>query len=213
MEKEKILSLIRELFAEKPKGALRGNVIIPGEQDLSIDRLTTAKLYLDFVKGKDNVWLVVDRWSDDKFEGVRYLAEYGEIYEEYDESGLCIQVLDFHDKPVDLPYKIIWENGAVVERWFVPIDDDELFFEYFKKHGVFLVRERFGLDGELSEETYCVNASENGWHCFATRCIGKNGTVCEVDGVLTDEKSFENMVENHTYSKIINPKGDREFRN
>lgn len=194
MEKEKILSLIRELFAEKPKGTLRGNVIIPGEQDLSIDRLTTAKLYQDFVKGKDNVWLVVDRWADNKFEGVRYLSEYGEIYEEYDESGLCIQVLDFHDKPVDLPCKIIWENGAIAERWFVPIDNDELFFEYFKKHGVFLVRERFGLDGELSEETYCANASENGWRCLAIRRIEKNGTFCEVGGVLTDEKSFEKMV-------------------
>lgn len=196
MGKEKTLSLIRELFTEKPKGALNGNVIIPDEQDLSVDHLTTAKLYQKFVKGKDNVWLVTDRWADDRLEGIRYLTKDGEIYEYYDESGLCVQEIDFHDKPVDLPCKTIWENGVIVEKWFVPIDNDELFFEYFKKHGIFLVREFFGSDGKLSEEAYCVNASEDGWYCLATRRIGKNGTVCEVDGGLVDEKFFKNMVFN-----------------
>lgn len=196
MEKENILSLIRELFIEKPKGALKGNVIIPDKQDLSVDHLTTAKLYLDFVKGKDNVWLVLDRWTDDRIEGIRYLTKNGEIYEYYDKSGLCLQELDFHDKPVDLPCKTVWEKGVIVERWFTLIDNDEMFFEYFKEHGVFLVREFFGTDGKLSEEAYCVNASEKGWYCLATRRIGKNGTVCEIDGGLVDEKFFEKMVSN-----------------
>ena len=194
MGKEKTLSLIRELFTEKPKEALKGNVIIPNKQDLAVDHLTTAKLYQKFVKGKDNVWLVIDGWSDDRVEGIRYLTKDGEIYEYYDESGLCVQELDFHDKPVDLPCKTIWENGVIVEKWFVPIDNDELFFEYFKKHGIFLVREFFGSDGKLSEEAYCVNASENGWHCLATRRIGENGTVCELDGGLVDEIFFDSMI-------------------
>lgn len=196
MGKEKILSLIRQLFTGKPKGALKGNVIIPDKQDLAVDNVTTAKLYQKFVKGKDDVWLVVDRWADNRLEGIRYLTKYGEIYEYYDESGLCVQELDFHDKPVDLPCKTIWENGKVVERWFTPIENEELFFEYFKEHGVFLVREFFGTDGKLSEEAYCVNASENGWYCLATRRIGKNGTVCEIDGGLVDEKFFEKIVFN-----------------
>lgn len=196
MGKEKTLSLIRELFAEKPKGALKGNVIILDKQDLAVDNVTTAKLYQKIVKGKDDVWLVLDRWSDDRLDGIRYLTKDGEIYEYYDESGLCVQELDFHYKPVDLPCKTIWENGVVAEKWFVPVDSDELFFEYFKEHGVFLVREFFGSDGKLSEEAYCVNASEKGWYCLATRRIGENGTVCEVDGGLVDEKFFEKMVFN-----------------
>lgn len=201
MEKEKTLSLIRELFIEKPKGALKGSVIIPDEQDLSVDHLTTAKLYLDFVKGKDNVWLVTDRWSDDRLDGIRYLTKDGEIYEYYDESGLCVQELDFHYKPIDLPCKIVWENGVVVERWFVPIDKDELFFEYFKEHGVFLVREFFDTNGKLSEESYCVNANEKGNCCFATKRIGQNGTAYEVDRCLVDEKFYNNIVHSNLCAK------------